>query len=270
MSLEMNDPSSATARTRFDSLVVAIDFTATADRILPIVGRLAGRAGLPVQLVTTASRGLEDHDWADLAARTGHIHGCAVTSMVLEGGNPTHDLAEFTRSHPRALMCIASHGRTAIGELLLGSMTEELVRHHVGPMLAIGPRVTDAYEVGDTLLVAVDAEGLHKSLLDAGSTWQTTFGGNIDLFEAITRPSVDVPLEPTGELQAALELIPNANVSLVDSRDPVRAIGEAAMLSESVIAVAAHARSGLDRLVRGSVTGELLRWVDVPLLMVSI
>jgi nucleotide-binding universal stress UspA family protein len=266
----MNDPSQATKPSRFDSLAIAVDFTATADRILPIVARLAGPTGLPVQLVTTGSPGLEDLDTADLIARTQQIHGCPVTSIVLEGSNATDELADFTQSHPSALMCIAAHGRTAIGEVVLGSMTEELVRHHAGPMLAIGPSVTDDYEVGETLLVAIDAAGLRASLLDACTRWRNTFGGNIELFEAVTGPSVDVPLEPTAELQAAVELLPDANVSIVDSHDPVRAIGEAAMPSGSVIAVAAHARSGLNRLVRGSASGELLHWVDVPLLMVPI
>src|SRR5262245_56878245 len=154
---EMSSPSDgADDRSFFDSLIVALDFSATADRILPIVGRLAQRGGLGIQLVTTASPGLQDYDLADLAARTEQIHGCPVTSVLIEGHDTAKDLAAFARSNPRALMCIASHGRTAIGELLMGSMTEELLRRHPGPMLAIGPAVEDDYEVAGTLLVAVD------------------------------------------------------------------------------------------------------------------
>jgi len=265
----MNSSSDPAAPARFDSLIVPLDFSATADRILPIVGRLAQRGGLTVQLVTTASPGLEEYDLADLSARTQRVHGCPVTPVVIEGDKAAADLAAYVRSQSSALVCIASHGRTPIGELLLGSMTEELVRRHVGPMLAIGPAVADDYELGGTLLVGIDAETVRTSLLDVSLAWQTTFGGTIELTEAVTRDSPEVPLDPTPALQAAQELVPHATVRVLESHDPVRAIGDAAMDSGSVIALAAHARGGLERLVRGSVTGELLHWASVPLLIVS-
>ena len=253
---------------RFDSLIVALDFGPLADRMLPIVGRVASRGQLPIRMVTTGSPGLEQYDIADLAERTRQIHGCPVTSEVIEGDNPADDLADFAGRHPGALLCLASHGRTALGEVLFGSMTEELLRRHVGPMLAIGPDVPDEYELGDKLLVAIDESSLRTSLLDVSLHWQTTFGGTLELFEAITLGSAQVPIEPTAELRAAHELVPAAEMTVVDSHDPVRAIGDAAMASRSVIAVAGHARGGLERAVRGSVTGELLHWSTVPLLIV--
>jgi nucleotide-binding universal stress UspA family protein len=253
---------------RFDSLIVAVDFGPAADRILPIVGRLAHRGGLPIRLVTTASQGLEEYDLADLAARTQLVHGCPVTTEVVGGDDPADELRDFAGQHPSALLCIASHGRTAIGEVLLGSMTEELLRRHVGPMLAIGPDVADDFEPGDGLLVAIDETSRGTALVSVSIAWQTTFGGNVELFEAITRGSAQAPIEPTAELRATHELLPSAAVTVVESHDPVRAIGDAAMGSGSVIGIAGHARSGLERVLRGSVTGELLHWSTVPVLIV--
>jgi nucleotide-binding universal stress UspA family protein len=253
---------------RFDSLIVALDFGPLADRMLPIVGRLASSGQLPIRLVTTGSPGLEQYDVADLAERTRLIHGCPVTSVVIDGDNAADELADFAGGQPGALLCLASHGRTAIGEVLLGSMTEELLRRHVGPMLAIGPEVPDEYALADKLVVAIDHSSVGTSLLDVSIAWQTTFGGTVELFEAITRDSPQVPIEPTAELRAAHEVVPAAMMTVVESHDPVRAIGDAAMASRSVIAVAGHARSGLERAVRGSVTGELLHWSTVPLLIV--
>jgi nucleotide-binding universal stress UspA family protein len=135
-------------------------------------------------------------------------------------------------------------------------------------MLAIGPDVPDDYQLGATLMVAIDEESVHTSLLDAAASWQATFGGTVELFEAVTRGSINVDVSPTDELRAAQALLPTATVTVVESHDPPRAIGDAAMSSGSVIAVAAHARGGLERLLRGSVTGELLHWGTVPLLIV--
>jgi hypothetical protein len=74
---------------RFDSLVVASDFTATSDRILPVAGTLARRGGLPVQVVTTTSAGLEQLDRAELSARAQRIHGCPVIPLLIDGGEPS-------------------------------------------------------------------------------------------------------------------------------------------------------------------------------------
>jgi nucleotide-binding universal stress UspA family protein len=254
---------------RFDSLVVACDFTAISDRMLPIVGGLARRGDLPVQLVTTASPGLEEYDLNDLALRAERIHGCPVTAHVTDGDDPADDIAQFAGRHPGALLCLGSHGRTALGKALLGSMTEDLLRRHVGPVLAVGPGVPDDYEVGGKLLVAVDSHSLRTALLDVARAWLTTFGGTVELFEAVTRSSASAPIQASPELHAAQQAIPSAVVSVVDSHDPVRAILDAATRSGSVVAVSSHVRTGLERAVLGSVGGELLRFSSAPVLIVT-
>jgi len=258
----------STQPARFDSLIVAVDFAPAADRILPIVGRLARLGGLDLQLVTTASRGLEEYDLRDLSERAESIHGCSATTRILEGTEPADALAGIVGRQSGALLCLASHGRTAVGDLILGSMTEELLRRHAGAMLAIGPDVPEDYEPGDKLLVAIDEAAMHTSLLDVSAAWQATFGGAVELFEAVSGGSAGAVVEPTAELRAAQASLPTAKVTVVESHDPPRAIGDAAMSSGSVVAVAAHARRGLERLVRGSVTGELLHRATVPLLIV--
>ena len=110
---------------RFESVVVASDFTATSDRVLPVAGWLARRGRLPVQMVTTASAGLEQLDRAELSARAQRIHGCPVIPIVIDGDDPADDIAQFAGRHPGALLCLGSHGRTALGKALLGSMTED-------------------------------------------------------------------------------------------------------------------------------------------------
>ena len=253
---------------RFDSLMVAVDFAPAADRMLPIVGRFAQKGGLSIELVTTGSKGLEEYDFADLSERTRAVHGCPVSTKVLEGTQTAADLAGYARSRPGALLCLASHGRTALGDLIVGSMTEELLRQHAGPMFAVGPDVPDDNEPSDHLLVSVDADALHTPLLAVSAAWQATFGGTVELFEAVTKGSAAVEVAPTEELIAAQALLPTAKTTVVESHDPARAIGDQAMSSGSIIAVAAHARGGLERLVRGSVTGELLHRATVPLLIV--
>ena len=76
----------------FDSLVVACDFTAMSDRMLPIVGGLARRGDLPVQMVTTASPGLEEYDLKDLGLR-------GATDPRLPGDGPRDRRRRSGRRH---------------------------------------------------------------------------------------------------------------------------------------------------------------------------
>jgi nucleotide-binding universal stress UspA family protein len=269
-STSTSTPTPATRHlSRFDSLIVPHDLSGLADRAVPIVGGLARRGGLSVRLVTTASPGLDlTQDRTDLAAHARRIHGCPVTPVVLESNEPADELAEFARRHPGALLCVGTHGRTALGELVLGSMTDDLLHHHLGPVLVVGPRVDHDVALSDNLLVGVDEYALESSLFDVANAWQLTFGGTIELFEAVVRTRPTAKLEPTPELREAQSLAPTALTTIVESHDPVSAILDAASASDSVIAVASHLRSGVERAVLGSVAWEVVRWSPTPVLVV--
>lgn len=254
---------------RFDSLIVPHDLSGVADRALPIIGRLARRGGLGVRLVTTASPGLDPTlDRRELASHSRRIYGCPVTPVVLESNEPAKDLAEFAGRYPSALICLATHGRTAIGELVVGSMTDDVLHHHSGPVLVVGPRVDHDALLSDNLLVCIDKFALESSLLEVAHAWQSTFGGRVELFEAVVGMASTGRPAPTAELRQAHSLNPTAATTVVESHDPVRAILDAASASNSVIALASHLRRGLDRAVLGSVAWEVVRWSPTPVLVV--
>ena len=123
------------------------------------------------------------------------------------------------------------------------------MRRHVGPMLAIGPGVPTDYMPGEKLVVGVDSHALRSSLLDVASAWHATFGGKVELFEAVTRNAGSAPIGPTADLVTAQQSMPAAAISVVESQDPVRAI--------------------LDAAASGSVAAELLHHSPTPVLIVS-
>jgi len=254
--------------TRFDSLIVPHDLTGQADRVLPVVGELSRRAGLGVMLVTTASPGLETEDRADLASHGRRIHGALTTSVVLGSNDPADDLAAFAERHPYSLICLATHARTALGELVFGSMADDLLRRLARPILAVGPHVDAGITISDTLLVAVDSFSLRTELPSTAAAWRTTFGGSIELFEAVVPARNGKAQVPPIELREAALAFDNARLTTAESHDPARAIVEAASESRSVVAIDSHLRRGLERAVLGSVAWEVVRFSPTPVLIV--
>jgi nucleotide-binding universal stress UspA family protein len=140
----------------------------------------------------------------------------------------------------------------------------------VGPILVVGPNQEDDQDLPGRLLVCVDPESPATELLDAAATWQETFGGTAELFEAvIPAPArAAAAVGPPVELQNAHALLPAAGVTYAESHDPVEAILDAARAPNSVIALGTNLRRGIERAVLGSVAWEVVRLSTTPVLIV--
>ena len=57
-------------------------------------------------------------------------------------GNPADALVRITQERDVDLLVLGTHGRTGVGKLLLGSVSEDLLRRAHCPVLSVGPQVT--------------------------------------------------------------------------------------------------------------------------------
>ncbi|GAB4136959.1 MAG: universal stress protein [Planctomycetota bacterium] len=73
---------------------------------------------------------------SDLASRS----GVPVRAELLEGSEVARTIAEFAVKRDAAFVAIATHGRSGIKRLLLGSVAEALLRHAQTPVLVFPPR----------------------------------------------------------------------------------------------------------------------------------
>lgn len=251
--------------TRFTSLVALHDLTSDSDRVLPVVGQLARRGRLDVHLLTTGTRGLEDLDRSELNALASHLHGCAVTPIVLTSDEPAAAIAEFTARCPTALICLASHGRTALGEALFGSMTDELLTRRAGPVFAVGPHF-EGDSVKDELIVCIDEHSGRTSLLRWAAMWKATFDARVTLLEVVP-PTAGPTATATPALRDAAAALDGAAMSVLASHDPVAAILDRVATSHGVVALASRNQHGLRRALLGSVAREVVRWSTAPVLL---
>ncbi len=95
--------------------------------------------GAPITVRDYAVRSAEAH-LEDLAARL-RVDGVDVTT-VASLGNVSSEVADCAEREQVDLIVMGTHGRTGLAHVVLGSVTEKVVRHSKVPVLTV--RVEDA------------------------------------------------------------------------------------------------------------------------------
>jgi nucleotide-binding universal stress UspA family protein len=162
----------------FSSVVVPLDLEPHGDRALPIAGRLAATAGIPLELVTVSSPAVtEEVDRYELERR-GRATAVPWTATILHDDDPAAAIVGFVAQRPGALVVMATRARSAIGQLVLGSVSEGLLSHADRPFLLIGPKASpDAPSVALTPVAGTEV-GLRADAIGAAlDAWAASFDG---------------------------------------------------------------------------------------------
>lgn len=69
------------------------------------------------------------------------------TSYLIWEGEPAESIVEAAYAERADLIVVGSHGRGAIGRALIGSVSDEVVRHAPCPVLVVRASRVDAHEV---------------------------------------------------------------------------------------------------------------------------
>ncbi|KAB2895896.1 MAG: universal stress protein [Kofleriaceae bacterium] len=94
--------------------------------------------GAPINVKDYAMRSAEAH-LHDLANRL-RTDGVAVTTVATTG-NVASEIADCAKREGAELIVMGTHGRTGLAHVVLGSVTEKVVRHSAVPVLTV--RVPD-------------------------------------------------------------------------------------------------------------------------------
>ena len=142
-----------------NSIVVPLDGSALAEKILPTVCNWAQALDVEVTLIrafefpASAYYGskdeLPDYDqFREQARRQAADYlkekedflvreGVRTVSIVTIEGSAADEVIGYARTAPRAVIAMSTHGRTGIQRWLLGSVTEKVVRHGDDPVLVV-------------------------------------------------------------------------------------------------------------------------------------
>jgi len=265
------------------TILCPIDFSAGSRYALRVAIRIANESGAPLVLV---------HAWFVPAAALGELPlpGDAMQALVddaqrgltdaltevkragvervtsqLVSGPPAERVAGIAT--PRDLIVMGTHGRTGLSRVLLGSVAERVVRQ--APCSVLIAREHGEPRPYRHLLVPVDFSEASRRALDEAGELAARSGASVTLLHVLERPSASSLLAAD---QGATALLDDW-AELVESKTQTRVsrLLKTGTASQQALAVAAEdpsidlivvgsrGRTGLSRLLIGSVAERIVR-----------
>jgi len=142
---------------KFQNILFATDFSATADRALPYAVEIARRSQATIHAVHVISPIesplLPPADWDEIVRDQEEFREREKNRLELElqelpheflllKGDVWENLKRVIRERNVDLLVLGTHGRTGIAKAFMGSVAERIFRQASCPVLTAGPRVT--------------------------------------------------------------------------------------------------------------------------------
>lgn len=286
-------------------ILVPLDGSALGEQALPIATRLATATGAKLVLIqSTRAYGVasptldeiqarltqDSQDYLAPLAQRVRNQGIVVETFVVgetaeEGILLEIDLREAD------LVVMTTHGRSGIGRWIYGSVAESVLRQSPVPILLVRASTTETASPLDVdhprIVVPLDGSFFAEAALPIAAELARATGGALTLLRAIIPPSslapsrmvtseyvtemVELSIQRAEDyLTAQAEALAQTGLTV----EKVIRVGSAAeaILEESknasLIAMTTHGRTGLARLLAGSVAMEVLRRGSLPVLVV--
>lgn len=204
-------------------------------------------------------------------------NGIDVTTDILRG-RPASRITAYAEENDVDLVVMGTQGRSGVSRLLLGSVTESVLRHSGRPVLTVpagAPIIDDVYA---DLLVATDGsdDATHAidTAIDIGGRFGTAIHGLYVIDSAVTQNQmIDEALQREGE--RALEILEERvsaeglDVTTTAKRgNPHEEIGAYAAEEDiDLIVLGSHGKGALERTFLGSVSERTIRTAKRPILV---
>lgn len=201
--------------------------------------------------------------------------GVQVECIVRYGHVAEQILALIRARHPEYVV-MATHGRSGFGRWLYGSVADAVMTHSPAPVALVPADATPVPADGrDRLLVPLDGSALSEAVLPFVAELAAQLDAEVVLVRVVPHPAREqlaaarTYLATTAERLTSTTGAPPLRVRAEAAGSPAATIARLAEAEgATVIVMATHGRSGVRRLVLGSVATGTLRRADVPLLLI--
>ncbi len=288
----------------FRTILAPLDGSELSERALPTAIRLAQATGGRLVLVRAAwAGGLHDDDlqaqidavqeaesYLDGVAQRVALHGVGVEAVVPYARAADAILLETDLRHAD-LIVMTTHGRSGLGRWVYGSVAEAVIARSRVPVWLTRPEgPVEPAGARARLLVPLDGSVFAESVLSDAAAIARALDWTIVLMQALP-PAHGLPTPGSLEEEGPSEREPHNGE--VDAQRYLQGIAAgfkaeglrvqtmvrlgspaAGILDEDraagmgLIAMATHGRTGLQRLLLGSVASSVLRRGGLPLLLV--
>lgn len=282
----------------YDSILLPVDGSEHAEIVQRHAAELAQWADAAVELLYVADTTRDSvtvlgddvidalvrygEDVVSEARETFNSLGVDFDTAVVQG-RPANAIVEYAAEGGHDLVVMPTHGRTGVERFFLGSVTESVVRDADVPVLTARSR-DERYDFPyERLLVPTDGSASASAAVDHALDLADELDAAVDVLSVVNEASLGLDTRSTvilDEIEAQADEAVGDVVATAESRG-IEAAGHvtygspAQTICERVDEVDAHAivmgttgRSGLDRVLLGSVAERTVRNADVPVLTV--
>ena len=219
--------------------------------------------------------------------KKGKEKGLQVESVILRGMNAADVILEYLESHTHDLIVMGTHGRTGLKHILLGSISEKVVRLSPVPVLTIHRSIKD-FKI-NKILVPIDFSLPSKEAADQAIHFARFYEASLEFIHVIEQdihPSfyasgIDSIFQIDKGLQQRVienlhdfladQLPPNIQTDFLvrEGKSHKEIVDWAKNHEIDLIVIATHGLSGLDYVLLGSTTEKVVRWATCPVLTVK-
>jgi len=203
--------------------------------------------------------------------------GVDVRTDLLEG-RPAYRIAEYATDNGIDLVVMGTHGRSGVSRLLLGSVTESVVRRLETPVLTIPSDAPEPHGGYENVLVATDAsqdaQFAVDTAIDVGKRFGSTLHGVYVVDAGVTQNQmIDAILEEEGNqavdaVREAADAAGLESTSAVLEGEPHDEIVEYADEHDvDLVVVGSHGKGAFERTFLGSVSERTIRTSNRPVLV---
>jgi nucleotide-binding universal stress UspA family protein len=291
----------------YTRLLIPLDGSKTAEAVLPYARTLARTLKIPVEVLGIV----------DMTALTTQVFrgGVYFETIIAENARSTEeylkriaktfsDHVEYTVEIGKAedviiekagsdatLTAMATHGRSGINRLLMGSVAEKVLRGSTNPLLLIRAS-EETHSEGEAILRKVivpldgseEAETVLPSVVELAKAFKLEIvllrayprfnthgvddynGVNYEVIRAAFRDEAQRYLEnKVGELKR--KGVGKVSFALAEGSGALEVVALGRLTADNLIAMCTHGRSGVKRWVLGSVTEKIVRLSEDPVLI---
>ncbi|MGD2138605.1 MAG: universal stress protein [Gammaproteobacteria bacterium] len=264
-------------------ILIPVDGTESVEEILLYVTAITPRSDTHVTLLHVLPPSRQ--------ASSGHSHADEIhdalsqdgwkVSRELRMGDPVDEIVKLALLQPATMLMMSTHGRSGLERIREGSVTEQVVKLSPCPVFILHTMRPDTSESrGDALfrriLVPLDGTPTSAAILKCVERFAKFHDSDVIIFhdelEGSGSPEKKSVIREAIEAQSIALANTGLSVSLELStyRHPIREIlNRIDELNINLVAMATHGETGERRALDESVTAEVIRHANCPLLVWS-
>lgn len=264
-----------------DALLVPLDGSDFSRVAVPTAARLAARLEAEIQLLSAVESADEVGRREQELDRI-HIPGHVVSRSVVVDRDPSHAVHEALHKLGNAVACMATHGRTR-SAALVGSVATDVVARGHDPLVLVSPYMEQPRR-SSGVVACVDDSPASAALVAVAVGWAELLSERcivLTIAEDAPEPVTGGPIRrrfgPDGDAEAYLAALVEPfitaghAVEAVVRYEPVNVWGGLyRYLTDhpaALVATNTRSRTGLRRLVFGSVAATIVRHSPSPVLV---